>query len=156
EISGQCAQGADWLIEKSRAKPDGLIFSEHASETPRYMEGHGLATLFLAGVCRRGTGKGPRKKLTEGLMRCAKYIDRAQSSQGGWYHTSKVEGHDLEAILPTVIQFQALHAADSAGIPVSDSAYRKAYDYLSVALGKADEKTQAGRKNRLADTAAAL
>ena len=33
---------------------DGLIFSEHPSETDRYItEGHRLATLFLAGVCRR-------------------------------------------------------------------------------------------------------
>src|ERR1700733_8978327 len=43
-------KAADWLMEQSRAGRDGLIFSEHASEASRYMQGHGLATLFLVGV----------------------------------------------------------------------------------------------------------
>ena len=45
-------QAADWLMAKSLVRQDGLIFSGHPSEVGRYMEGHGLATLFLAGVSR--------------------------------------------------------------------------------------------------------
>src|SRR5205809_5340182 len=82
-------KAADWLMDKSQAGRDGLIFSEHPSETARYMEGHGLATIFLAGACKDEDDGGRRKKLTEVLTRAVKYIVKAQSSQGGWYHTSK-------------------------------------------------------------------
>jgi hypothetical protein len=43
-------KAADWLMGQSRPGRDGLIFSDHPSESSRYMQGHGLATLFLAGV----------------------------------------------------------------------------------------------------------
>src|SRR5262245_46505601 len=43
-------KGADWLRAKSSRNRDGLIFSDHPSETSCYMEGHGFATIFLAGV----------------------------------------------------------------------------------------------------------
>src|SRR5437764_1342087 len=36
-------RAADWLADRSEAGRDGLIFSGHASETSRYMQGHGLA-----------------------------------------------------------------------------------------------------------------
>ena len=42
-------KAADWLMAKSQA----LIYSGHSSETARYMQGHGLATLFLAGAPAR-------------------------------------------------------------------------------------------------------
>jgi hypothetical protein len=143
-------KAVDWLLEKSQGGRDGLIFSEHASESSRYMEGHGLATLFLAGVCIHETDAARRKKLTEVLTRAVKYICKARSSQGGWYHTSRVEGHDLDAVLPTVVQLQALHAAEYAGVPVKD-AMGNGLEYLKISLGKP------GRNgNRLADTAAAL
>ena len=40
-------KAADWLMEQSQPRRDGLIFSDHPSETARYIEGHGLATIFL-------------------------------------------------------------------------------------------------------------
>ena len=45
-------KAADWLMDRSQPRREGLIYSEHPSETGRYMEGHGLATIFLAGVCQ--------------------------------------------------------------------------------------------------------
>src|SRR5436305_1900832 len=51
---------ADWLMDKSQA--GGLLFSDHPSETARYMQGHGLATLFLAGACRHERDDERRKK----------------------------------------------------------------------------------------------
>ena len=109
KYSANIRKAADWLMDKSQAGRDGLIFSEHPSETARYMEGHGLATLFLAGVCQ---GRARRQRTTEKAHRrpdrAVKYIVKAQSRQGGWYHTSKVEGHDFDAISATVIQIQSV------------------------------------------------
>jgi hypothetical protein len=149
-------KAADWLMDKSHAKRDGLIFSEHASETARYMEGHGLATLFLAGICK-GEGDEPRrKKLNDVLTRAVKYIVKAQSSQGGWYHTSKVEGHDLDAISATAIQLQALQAAENAGIPVPAETINDGKEYLKKAIGKYEAAKPGQNLGRQADTASAL
>jgi hypothetical protein len=151
------SKAADWLIDKGQPNRDGLIFSEHPSETSRYMQGHGLATLFLAGVSKQERDDARGKKLTDTLMRTVKYIVKAQSTQGGWYNTSKVEGHDFDTISATVIQIQALQAAENAGIPVPREAVNDAQDYLKAALAKKDEQAKAGQnRSRPADTAAAL
>ena len=101
------------------------------------MYGHGLATLFLAGASRTKKTAIRRQKLNDVLTRAAKYIVNAQSTQGGWYHTSKVEGHDLDAISTTVIQIQALQAVENLGpsVPTRD-AIHDALEYLKMALGK--------------------
>jgi hypothetical protein len=150
-------KGVDWLMDKSQAGRDGLIFSEHPSETARYMEGHGLATLFLAGACKIEHDEVRRKKLNEVLTRAVKYIVKAQSSQGGWYHTSKVEGHDFDTISATVIQIQALQAAENAGIPVPSESWNDAVHCLKMALEKNEEKAKPGQsRSWQADIAAAL
>ena len=120
KYSANINKAVDWLVDMSQAGRDGLIYSDHPSETARYMQGHGLATLFLAGVCQHAQNDTRRKKLTDVLTRAVKYIVKAQSSQGGWYDTSKVEGHDFDTIIATVIQIQALQAAENFGIPVPD------------------------------------
>jgi hypothetical protein len=158
KYSIQIRKAADWLMDKSQAKRAGLIFSEHASETARYMQGHGLATLFLAGVCKDEPDDASRKKLTEVLTRAVKYIVKAQSTQGGWYDTSNVEGHDFATISATVIQIQALQAAENTGIPVPDGAIKDAKEYLKNAVRKyEDMEVKADQKGgRVTDTAAAL
>jgi len=153
-------KATDWLMDKSQGR-DGLIFCEHPSETARYMEGHGLATLFLVGAYQCETDEARRKKLTEVLNRAVKYIVKAQSSQGGWYHTSKVEGHDFDTISATVIQIQALQAAENVGVPVAGAALSDAQHYarqfLKVALEKNKEQTKPGQSHTpLAEIAAAL
>jgi len=150
-------KAADWLMDKSQAGRDGLIFSEHPSETARYMEGHGLAVLFFAGVCKDERDDVRRKKLNHVLVQAVKYIVKSQSSQGGWYHTSKVEGHDLDSVLPTVIQIQALQAAENAGIPVPAEAINDAQEYLKTALGIDEAGARAGQNpGGPVETAAAL
>ena len=139
-------KAADWLIAQSKPDRDGLIFSGHDSETTRYMLGHGLATIFLAGVLEHETDAERRKKLTEVLTRAVKYIASAQSSQGGWHDTSKVEGHDFAAIPATVIQIQALRAAETAGIPV----------YPALHDGPQWLKASLEKNSSPSDTAAAL
>jgi len=150
-------QAVDWLMDRCQARRDGLIFSEHVSETTRYMEGHGLATLFLAGVYRYEQDEARRKKLTDVLTRAVKYIVKAQSTQGGWYHTSKVEGHDFDAIGTTALQIQALQAAEIAGVPVPREAINDAQEYLKNALGKYPDKAKTAQdRTRPVDTAAVL
>src|ERR1043166_8913989 len=130
KYSAEIRKAALWLLENSKADRDGLIFSEHVSETTRYMQGHGLATLFLAGTLDGEADEARLKKLTDILNRAVKYIVKAQSTQGGWYHTSKVEGHDFADITTTVIQIQALQAASNAGIAIPEDAIGSAEDYL--------------------------
>jgi len=151
-------KAADWLMDKSQARRDGLIFSGHPSETARYMQGHGLATLFLAGACRYEEDRELQTRRNDVLTRAVKYIVNAQSTQGGWYHTSKVEGHDFDVISATVIQIQALQAAENAGIPVPNDTLHDAQEYLKTAMRKYEEGAKLGQKhrNRPADTAAAL
>jgi hypothetical protein len=150
-------KAADWLVDQSRAGRDGLIFSEHASETSRYMQGHGLATLFLAGACKGEDNDVRRKKLTGVLTRAVKYIVKAQSTQGGWYDTSTVEGHDFDTISATVIQIQALQAAENADIPVPGATINDGKEYLKKAIGKYEEGAKPGQNSsRQADMASAL
>jgi hypothetical protein len=149
-------KAADWLIDKSQGR-DGLIFAAHASERSRYMEGHGLATLFLAGALKEHEeDPARRKKLTEVLTRAVKYIARAQSSQGGWYHTSKVEGHDFDEVAATVIQIQALQAAANAGISIPGNIINDAIYYLDSQLEKCEKAKPKKNSSRMADTVAAL
>ena len=147
-------KAVDWLIDKSQGVRDGLIFSDHASETARYMEGHGLATLFLAGVCRDEQNDARRKRLAEVLGRAVRYIVKAQSSQGGWHHTSKAEGHDFDDVSATAIQIQALQAAANAGIPIPGEHLKHGKDYLRKALAKCEEPER--NRGPAADFAAAL
>jgi hypothetical protein len=154
----QIRKAADWLLAQSQAEREGLLFSGHASETTRYMEGHGLATLFLTGALAEERADEVRaKKLSAALGRAARYIIKARSSQGGWYHTSKVEGHDFADPLVTVIQIQALHAASGTDVAIPDNIGNLSLDaqqYLMARLTRG-EKEKPDRR-RVLDTAAAL
>jgi hypothetical protein len=151
-------KAVDWLISKSQPKRDGLIYADHASETSRYMQGHGFATLFLAGAFRDEPDEARRKKVAEVLTAAVKYIVKAQSSQGGWYDTSRVEGHDFDSILATVIQIQALQAAENVGVPAPSATMSDARAYLVSAMRKysGEKKNAAQSGERQLETAAAL
>jgi hypothetical protein len=150
-------KAADWLLERSQTKRDGLLFSDHPSESARYMQGHGMATLFLAGFCQYETDEVRQNKLVEVVTRAVKYIVKAQSSQGGWYPTSKVEGHDFAEIASTVVQMQALQAAENAGVPVGVEGLSNVREYLKTALTQYEQGTTPEQaRSRPADTAATL
>jgi len=151
--SGNIRKAANWLMDKSQAGRDGLIFSDHPSETDRYMHGHGLATQFLAWAYRHETDDARQKKLHEVINRAAQYIVKAQSTQGGWYKTSKVEGHDFDSISATAIQIQALYMVRNLGIPVRvETVAGNGQEYLKLALAKLEQ----GGKPGSAEIAAAL
>jgi hypothetical protein len=68
-----------------------------------------------------------------------------------------MEGHDLDTILPTAIQIQALQAAEYAGISVPRTVADDAQNNLKMASGKFKEKAEPGQsRSRQTDIAAAL
>jgi len=159
---------ADWLMDRSMKgnQRDGLIGNpDHPTEAGRYMYGHGFSLLFLASVYGDEEDRDRRERLKDILTRAVKYTANAQSTQGGWYYTSKQEGHDQDEGSVTVTQVQALRAARNAGIPVPKDVIRKAQDYLKnstterggviYSLGRGGFRAQAGGE-RPALTAAAI
>src|ERR1700722_18294275 len=85
-------KAVDYLMDKSQDanQRDGLIGDTTIpSESARYMYGHGFATLFLASVYGDETDQKKRAQLKDILTRAVKYIGNPQSTQGGWFYTSK-------------------------------------------------------------------
>jgi prenyltransferase/squalene oxidase-like repeat protein len=156
KYSAEIRRAANWLMDKADGRREGLLFSGHSSETERYMQSHGLATLFLAGAYVDAADDAQRKKLAGILGQTVNYIVKAQSTQGGWYRTSKAEGHDFDEILATALQMQALQAAENVGIPIPAGALNDGKQYLMRALRMPEEKSDPARKrSRQTETAAA-
>lgn len=133
KYSANIRRAADWLMERSMkgSNRDGLIGNpDHPTETGRYMYGHGFATLFLALCYGDEEDRERREKMKDILTRAVKYIGAAQSTQGGWFYTSKVDGHDQDEGSVTITQLQPLRACRNAGIPVPKQFIKKGYDYL--------------------------
>lgn len=126
-------KAADWLMERSQkgGNRDGLVGNpDHPSEAGRYMYGHGFGTLFLALCYGDEDDRERRERLKDILTRSVKYIGAAQSTQGGWFYTSKADGHDQDEGSVTVTQLQPLRACKNAGIAVPKQIIKKGYDYL--------------------------
>ena len=126
-------KAADWLMERSMKgnQRDGLIGNpDHPTEAGRYMYGHGFGLLFLASIYGDEEDRERRERLKDILIRAVRYCGSAQSTQGGWFYTSKTEGHDQDEGSVTITQLQALRAAKNAGIPVSKEVIKKALEYL--------------------------
>jgi hypothetical protein len=149
-------KASDWLLDKCQAGRDGLIYSGHPSETEHYMSGHGFATQFLAWNCRDERDPERRKKLYEAVSRAVAYIAKAQSTTGGWYRTSKIEGHDFALVGVTAIQLQALQIALDAGLPVSGGAMVDAQEYLKTEIESLKDEVGPSDPRKTADLAAAL
>ena len=126
-------KAAEWLINRSNkgGNRNGLIgMPENPGESGRYMYGHGFAMLFLASCYGEENDKERRDKLRDVLTRSVTYCGSAQSSQGGWFYTSKTEGHDSDEGSVTVTQMQGIRACRDAGIPVPKEITKKGYEYL--------------------------
>lgn len=124
---------ADWLMNRSNkgGGRNGLIgMPDNPAESGRYMYGHGFAMLFLASVYGEEEDKDRRDKLKDILTRSVIYCGNAQSTQGGWFYTSKTEGHDSDEGSVTVTQMQGIRACRDAGIPVPKEITKKGYEYL--------------------------
>jgi hypothetical protein len=130
----QIRRAVEFLMDRSQDgnQRDGLIGdTTNPSEAARYMYGHGFATLFLASVYGDETDQKKRNQLKDILTRAVKYIGNAQSTQGGWFYTSKADGHDQDEGSVTVTQMQALRQCRNAGIPVPKEIINKGIDYLA-------------------------
>src|SRR4029077_9882273 len=104
---------ADWLMDRrlKGTQRDGRIGTpDHPTEAGRYMYGHGFSLLFLSCVYGDEEDRDRRDKLKDILPRAVKYSANAQSTQGGWFYTSKTDGHDQDEGSVTVTQMQALRA----------------------------------------------
>ncbi len=124
---------ADWLMKRSMkgGNRNGLIGNpDHPGESGRYMYGHGFAMLFLASVYGEEDDMKRREELKDILTRAVIYCGSAQSTQGGWFYTSKTEGHDSDEGSVTVTQMQGMRACRDAGIPVPKEIMKKGADYL--------------------------
>jgi squalene cyclase len=161
-------KAVDWLIDKSNegGNKDGLIGDTNLpQEAGRYMYGHGFATLFLASVYGDDLDKKKALRLKDILLRAVKYIGNAQSTQGGWFYTSKADGGDNDEGSVTITQMQALRACRNAGITVPKEILKKGIEYLQhstterggvvYSLGRGGMKAPIGGE-RPALTAAAI
>ena len=127
--SEKLRRAVDWLMDRSQR--NGLLANpNNASESGRYMYGHGFGLLFLAQVYGEEEDGDRRRKLEDILTRAVTFVGKAQSSRGGWYYTSAADGHDMDEGSVTVTQVQALRAAKNAGIVVPKSIIDKAVKYL--------------------------
>jgi hypothetical protein len=142
-------KAADWLMDKSQGR-GGLIFSGHPSETDRYMYGHGLAVQFLSWA----HGANRSEKVRTILTAADEYIGKAQSSQGGWYRTSRAEGHDFDELTATVIQVQALYMCRAYAGDYTDTGAGQ--EYLRLALRKYEKDPKTSRDLQAVETALAL
>jgi hypothetical protein len=133
KYSENIRKAADWLMAKSQKgnQRDGLIGNpDNPSEAARYMYGHGFGMMFLACVYGDENNAQKREKLKDILTRAVKYTINSQSSRGGFYYTSKMEGGDRDEGSVTITQVQALRACRNAGIAVPRQVIKNVYKYL--------------------------
>jgi hypothetical protein len=132
KYAGNIKRAAEWLMARcQKGKHDGLIGNpDNPNEVARYMYGHGYATAFLAGVFGEAANARQRDRIRDVLNRAVQYSVKAQSTRGGWYYISAVEGHDLDEGSVTVVQMQGLRAARNAGIATPRATLDKGLAYL--------------------------
>ena len=99
-----------------------------------------MATLFLAGAARTSaTTFAARSSPTFSLGRSNTSSRRSRAREAGTT-PPRAEGHDFDAISATVIQIQALQAAENVGIPVPAAAINDAQEYLKTRDRRKDEQ----------------
>jgi hypothetical protein len=131
KYSTNIRRAVDWFMERSQR--NGLLVNPNdQAEVGRYMYGHGFGLLFLASVHGEETDNEQRRKLEDVITRAVQFTCKAQSSRGGWYYTSRLDGGDMDEGSVAVTQMQALRAARNAGIIVPKETIDKAEKYLEV------------------------
>jgi len=129
KYSSNLRRAVDWFLERSQR--NGLLGNpNNQSEAGRYMYGHGFGLMFLACVYGEEEDGERRRRLEDVLTRAVQFTGRAQSSKGGFYYTSKMDGGDADEGSVTVTQLQGLRAARNAGIIVPKEIIDKSRDYL--------------------------
>jgi hypothetical protein len=122
-------KAVDWLMD--RCQRNGMIGNpNNATESQRYMYGHGYGLLFLAQVYGDEEDVDRRKKLEQILTRAVDFCGKAQTPRGGWGYVTSADGGGFDEGSVTITQVQALRAAKNAGIVVPKSIIDHANEYL--------------------------
>jgi hypothetical protein len=100
------------------------------------MMGHGYALAFLARVYGDVAERRARDPIKRSLSRAVRFSAEAQSTQGGWFATSRVEGHDRSNPAVTVIMLDGLRGARNMGIAVPNEVRQKGRDYVKNTLAQ--------------------
>ena len=122
-------KAVNWFMQRSQA--NGLLGNpNNATESSRYMYGHGFGLLFLASAYGEEEDAERRKKLEGMLTKAVEFCGKAQTARGGWGYLSAKEGNDFDEGSVTITQLQGLRAARNAGIVVPKTIIDKATKYL--------------------------
>jgi len=145
KYSDQVKKAVEWFLQPNRQQPNGLLGDvRNATESTRYMYGHGFATMFLASVYGEEEDKDQREKLEKCLKKAVEFISKAQTSKkfrkpegkevevGGWGYVSAADSNQFDEGSVTITQVQALRAARNAGIQVPKETIDKAVAYLEA------------------------
>jgi hypothetical protein len=129
KYSAMIDNAVGWLLEHTQA--DGLICNkDDAAEAKRYMEGHGMAMLFLASVYAQEPDGKRRKQLKDVLVRAVDYCGKAQTESGGWNYVDAKTGQQFDANEVALSQFQGLGACLRNGIGEPKPIMDKGLKYL--------------------------
>jgi hypothetical protein len=147
KYTDQISKAVNWFLAPARLQANGLLGNvNNASESSRYMYGHGFGTMFLSSVYGEEEDKDQRKKLETVITKAIDFTAKSQTSKkhrlaegktvdiGGWGYTSAADvgGGGFDEGSCTVPQIQALRAARNAGIKVPKEAIDKADAYLDA------------------------
>jgi hypothetical protein len=123
-----------FLKQKPKAElHQGLLCDpEEPRNSGRYMLQHGLAMSFLAKAYSEEEDRDTRLAVRDRLNAAVAFAVKGQSSRGAWFYTSKVEGHDSDENVATMLVLQGLLDAREAGIAVPRDALKKAWDHLKA------------------------
>ncbi len=129
KYSDNLLKAVNWFMQRSQA--NGLLGNpNNATESSRYMYGHGFGLLFLASAYGEEEDAERRKKLEGMLTRAVEFCGKAQTDRGGWGYLSAKEGNNFDEGSVTITQLQGLRAARNAGIVVPKTIIDKATKYL--------------------------
>src|SRR5262249_46886673 len=102
----------------------------------RAMPSHAVALHFLAQTYGDVEKLAARSKLREVLMRGVTCAAAAQSADGGWFYTARLEAGDrANGSMTTLLMLAALREARNSGIAVPKQVIQMGSDYLKKATG---------------------
>ena len=82
KYSDQVQKAVNWFLAPNRQQATGLLGDvRNATESSRYMYGHGFGTMFLACAYGEEEDKDQREKLEKCLKKAVEFIARAQTSK---------------------------------------------------------------------------
>jgi hypothetical protein len=96
----------------------------------RYMPQHGVALSFLAKLYGEIENKKERDAVRDLLRDAVAFTVKSQSTSGGWFYTSTMEGHNASENVASMLQLQGLIDARDAGIAVPADTMKKARNLL--------------------------